>query len=328
MGRKPKFVITDYRFPTIEAERSIIERAGGELDVFQCKSEEDVIAASREADALLVQFAPITQAVIESLRICKVIVRYGIGMDNIDIDSAIHHGIAVRNVPDYCVEEVADHTFALAMSLSRQLPAIDRQLRQGVWKIVPPRPMIASRSANFVTIGCGKIAQAVLKRAAAFKFRLGTCDPYLSVDAELPDGIRKMDMEEALRTADILSLHLPLSKETMHLIDATSLSKMKPTALLVNTSRGGLVDTVALACSLETGRIAGAGVDVFEREPLEENHPLRTCPNTVLTSHVAWYSEMSGQELQRTAVEEAVRVVFGETVHGSSQRDGTQPPAR
>jgi D-3-phosphoglycerate dehydrogenase len=318
MSHRPKFVITDYQFPSIETERSIIEGVGGKLVVFNCKSEEEVIAAAKDADAILVQFAPITEAVIGRLSACKVIVRYGIGIDNIDADAARRRGIEVCNVPDYCVDEVADHTFALAMSLARQLPAIDQRVRNGTWAIVPPRPMLASRLSNFVTIGYGKIAQAVLKRAAGFKFNLAIYDPYLSADAELPDEIRKLDFEEALRTADVLSLHAPLTKGTKHLIDSASLSKMKPNALLVNTSRGGLVDTVALAAALKAGQIAGAGLDVFESEPLEETHPLRTCPNTVLTSHVAWYSETSGQVLQRMAAELAVRSCFGQPPHNRS----------
>lgn len=310
MPSTPKFVITDYQFPTIEMEERLIKNAGGELTAFQCKSEDEVIAATETADALLVQWAPITQAVIENLSTCKVIVRYGIGIDNIDIDAAHKRGITVRNVPDYCIDEVADHTFALGLSLARQLTATDRQLRQGIWKIVPPRPMLASRQTNFVTIGYGRIARAVLDRARACKFNLATCDPYLPLDTALPHDIRKLDVEEALRTADILSLHLPLSKDTRHLINAASLAKMKPTSLLLNTARGGLVETVALAAALEGGQIAGAGLDVFEKEPLEEDHPLRNSANAVLTSHISWYSELSVPTLQRMAAEEAIRYIF------------------
>jgi D-3-phosphoglycerate dehydrogenase len=261
---------------------------------------------------LIVQWAPITQSVIRNLSTCKVIVRYGIGIDNIDLAAARSHGIAVCNVPNYCIDEVADHTFALAMSLSRQLPQIDRQVRQGVWKIVPPRPMLASRQMTFVTIGCGRIARAVLKRARECKFNLATCDPYLPAGTELPEDIRNLDMNTALKTADILSLHLPLSKDTHHIMNAATFSKMRPTSLLVNTARGGLVDTIALASALENGQIAAAALDVFEREPLQEIHPLRKCVNAVLTSHVSWYSELSAQELQRMAAEEAVRAIHGE----------------
>jgi D-3-phosphoglycerate dehydrogenase len=310
--QKHKFVITDYGFPSIDAERSIIESAGAELTVFHCKTEEDVIAAGREAGVLIVQWAPITKAVIQNLPQLKAIVRYGIGTDNIDLDAAREHGVKISNVPDYCIDEVADHTFALALSLSRQLPEIDRQVRQNIWKIVPPRPMPASREMTFVTIGYGRIARAVLERARACKFHLATCDPYLPESVVLPQDIRKLDMEQALMTADILSLHIPLTKETRHLANSAAFSKMKPTSLLINTARGGLVDTVALADALQHGQIAGAALDVFEREPLEENHPLQNCPNALLTSHVAWYSEMSVPELQRLAAEEAVRTLSGE----------------
>jgi D-3-phosphoglycerate dehydrogenase / 2-oxoglutarate reductase len=307
----PKVVITDYGFPSVEIERQIVEVAGGELAAFHCKDENDVIAAARDADAVIVQWAPITREVIQNLRNCKVIVRYGIGIDNIDLDAARSRGIAVCNVPNYCIDEVADHTLALALSLARQLPAIDRQVRQGVWKIVPPRPMPASRQMNFVTIGCGRIARAVLMRAKECKFSLATYDPYLPTGDELSDGIRRLDMDEALETADILSLHVPLSADTHHLINTTTLSKMKPTSILVNTARGGLVDTVALAAALENGQIAAAGIDVFEHEPLGDDHPLKKCANALLSSHVSWYSELSVPELQRLAAEEAARGIRG-----------------
>jgi D-3-phosphoglycerate dehydrogenase len=307
----PKVVITDYGFPSVSIERQIIEAAGGELAAFHCKNESDVIAATADADAVIVQWAPITREVIQLLRKCKVIVRYGIGIDNIDLEAARSREIAVCNVPNYCIDEVADHTLALALSLSRQLPAIDRQVRQGVWKIVPPRPMPASRQMNFVTIGCGRIARAVLGRAKECKFALATYDPYLPPGSELSGGIRRLDMDEALSMADILSLHLPLTADTRHLINAATLSKMKPTSILVNTARGGLVDTIALAAALQNGQIAGAGIDVFEHEPLGDDHPLKQCANALLTSHVSWYSELSVPELQRLAAEEAARAICG-----------------
>jgi D-3-phosphoglycerate dehydrogenase len=313
VDRTPHFVITDYQFPTLEAERNIISEAGGLLSEFQCKSEDQVITATKDADAVLVQWAPITRAVIQNMAHCKVIVRYGIGLDNVDIEAARQSGIMIRNVPDYCIEEVADHTFALAVSLLRQLHAIDKQIREGIWKIVPPRPMLASRQATFVTVGYGRIARAVLDRARACKFKLATCDPCLPTGFDLPFDIPNLSLDETIERADILCLNLPLSRDTKHLLNAARLSTMKRTALLVNTARGGLVDTVALAAALESGQIAGAGLDVFEEEPLPENHPLRKCPNVVLTSHVSWYSELSGPTLQRMAAEEAVKYVLNES---------------
>lgn len=307
MQHRPKFVITDFQFPNIDAEKSIIENAGGHLVPHHCKTEQDVMERAADADVLLVQWAPISRSVIEQLPNCKVIVRYGIGLDNIDIAAARHRGIAVRNIPDYCIDEVADHTVALALSLARQVEAIDRQVRHGKWSIVPPRPMLAARQSTFVTIGYGRIARAVLDRARAFKFRLATCDPYLGPDVELPPDVARLEFEEALATADILALNVPLTEETRHMMNAAAFVRMKPTSLLINTARGALVDTVALAAALETRVIAGAGLDVFETEPLPADHPLRHCPNALLTSHVSWYSELSGPNLQRLAAEEAVR---------------------
>ena len=307
MQNRPRFVITDFQFPHIEAERNIIEDAGGQLTALQCKTEQDVIERAGDADALLVQWAPITRSVIEHLPNCKVIVRYGIGLDNIDLEAARARGITVCNIPDYCIDEVADHTVALALSLARQVVAIDRQVRQGVWSIVPLRPMPAARQSTFVTIGYGRIARAVLERARAFRFQLATCDPYLGASVKLPSDVARVEFNEALAMADILALNVPLTKETRHLLDAAAFAQMKPTSLLINTARGALVDTVALADALENGVIAGAGLDVFETEPLPADHSLRRCSNVLLTSHVSWYSELSGPNLQRLTAEEAVR---------------------
>jgi D-3-phosphoglycerate dehydrogenase / 2-oxoglutarate reductase len=307
-----RFVITDYGFPDVTIEQLIIESAGGELRKFQCKTEQDVIDAAKNSDAILVQFAPITSSVVDQLDRCKVIVRYGVGTDNVDLDAARSRGIIVCNVPHYCIDEVADHTFALAMALTRQIPTIDREVRGGFWSSSPRRSMPASRQMTFVTIGFGRIARGVLERAQACKFNIATCDPYLPVNTELPMNIKLLSMEQALATADILSLHVPLTAATHHMFNASTLSVLKPTSVLINTARGGLVDTIALADALNKGRLGGAGLDVFEQEPLPQTHPLLKCPNVLLTSHVAWYSESSGKELQRMAAEEAVRALSGQ----------------
>jgi D-3-phosphoglycerate dehydrogenase / 2-oxoglutarate reductase len=307
-----RVAITDYGFPDVAVERSIIEAAGGELRTFQCKTELEVIEAAKNFDAILVQFAPISRAVIEQLTRCKVIVRYGVGIDNVDLGAASSRGIIVCNVPHYCIDEVADHTFALAMALARQIPDIDRQVRSGFWSNAPQRPMPASRQMSFVTVGFGRIARAVLERALACKFKIAICDSYLPANVELPMGILNLSMEQALATADILSLHAPLNEATRHMMNAQTLSSLKPTSLLVNTARGGLVDSLALANALDNGHLAGAGLDVFEQEPLPRDHPLFNCANVLLTSHVAWYSETSGVELQRMAAEEAVRALRGQ----------------
>ncbi len=307
-----KVCITDYGFADIHQERQIINSAGYELLAGQCKSPEAVLAAAADADAMLVQWAPITAAVINGLHKCRVIVRYGIGVDNVDLAAAKLRGIPVCNVPDYCIDEVADHAVALALSLARQLPLIDRRVRAGTWKITPDHPMPALSTMTFATAGLGRIARAVLARARAFGCQLAAYDPYVKADVFAANGIMRLTLEDMFRQADVLSLHMPLTPDTRHLINRAALAHMKPTALIINTARGGLIDTVALAEALQTGVIAGAGLDVFDPEPLPAEHALCACYNAVLTSHVSWFSDQSGTKLQRLAAEEVVRALRGE----------------
>ena len=304
--------ITDHGFKTTESERSILAEAGAELTVAQCKTADEVREAAMAADALLVQWAPINAAVIAALKNCQVIVRYGIGVDNVDLSAAKARGIAVCNVPDYCVDEVADHTVALATSLARQLPQIHARVNSGTWKIMPDKPMPAFRDMIFATAGFGRIAQAVLNRARAFRFQLAAYDPYVPEETFQDAGVARLSLDELFEKADILSLHSPLTPETKHLVNKATLGRMKSTAIVVNTARGGLIDTNALAEALHSEQIFGAGLDVYETEPLPADHLLRRCRNALLTSHVAWYSETSVPQLQRLAAEEIVRAFRGE----------------
>lgn len=304
-----KIVITDSGFKNIVPETTIVKDAGFELVSAQCKTAEEVIAIAANADGIIVQWAPVSAAVIQNLSRCKVIVRYGIGVDNVDLTAAKQKGIPVCNVPDYCIDEVADHTVALALAQARQLFQIDTRVRAGVWKIHPDSPMPSFSEMIFATAGYGRIARAVLDRARAFGFRLAAYDPF---ETPPSDRVAPLSLDEIFRQADILSLHTPLSPETRHFVNADRLAQMKPTAIVVNTARGGLIDTMALAQALKDGTIAAAGLDVFESEPLEADHPLRTCPNALLTSHVAWFSEKSVPRLQRLAAQEAVRALRGE----------------
>jgi D-3-phosphoglycerate dehydrogenase len=304
-----KIVITDASFANIIPETDAVAGAGIELVLAQCKTAEDVMNATADADGMIVQWAPITATVIDNLTRCKVIVRYGIGVDNVDLAAARQKGIAVCNVPDYCIDEVADHTVSLALAHARQLVQIDMRIRAGVWKIYPDKPMPSFSEMTFATAGYGRIARAVLDRARAFGFRTAAYDPFVAPPS---DHVTSLSLDELFRQADILSLHVPLSPESKHLVNADRLAQMKPTAIIVNTARGGLIDTTALANALQAGTIAAAGLDVFESEPLEEYHPLRKCPNALLTSHVAWFSERSVPKLQRMAAQEAVRALQGE----------------
>lgn len=302
-----KVAITDHGFANINEETRVLTAAGASLSVAQCKTAGDVISSCRDADALLVQWAPITAEVIAALSNCRVIVRYGIGVDNVDLKAAAAKGIPVCNIPDYCIDEVADHALGLGLSLARQIPQTDATVRGGVWKITPPSPFPAYRETTFATAGFGRIARAVLARAKPFGFRLAAYDPFVPADAFASLGIQKLERDELFAQAGIVSLHLPLTPETKHFVSRDRLATMRRDAIIVNTARGGLIDSNALADALNAGAIAGAGLDVFEAEPLPSESPLRSCPNTILTSHTAWYSGGSVGVLQRKAAEEIVR---------------------
>lgn len=306
-------VYTDNGFGNTAIEHEIIESGRGELRVHQCKTEDDVIGASSDADALLVQWAPITARVIESLpETCRLIVRIGIGYDNVDLRAARDRGIDVCNVPDYCTDEVADHTMALALALLRQVAQTDSRTRKGTWSITTERPIHSFSEQTFVTIGFGRIARAVLDRARGFRFKLAAVDPHVPAGQFEQAGVTKLDLDEAFRRADVVSLHCGLYDDTYHLIDAERIETMKSSAIVVNTSRGGLVDAEALSNALGEGRLSGAGLDVYEKEPLADDSPLRSAPNTLLTSHVAWYSTESIIRLRELAAKEIVRYINGE----------------
>jgi D-3-phosphoglycerate dehydrogenase / 2-oxoglutarate reductase len=307
----PKVLITDFGFPNVEPEREVFAQAGIELVTAQCKTEDDVIAAADGCDALLVQWAPVREKVAASLPDCKLVVRYGIGVDNLDIPALKAHGKAVAYVPDYCIDEVADHALALALSLARQLHQTHARTLSGTWKITPPAPMPAFRQMTFATMGYGRIARAILDRARPFGFTLAAFDPFVQPESMMAEGVQPIDLDDLFQRADILSLHAPLTAETKHIVNMDRLKSMKSTAIVINTARGPLIDTIALASALSQGLIGGAGIDVYEMEPLEAGHPLRSAPNTILTSHTAWYSEESVPALQRSGALEVVRGLTG-----------------
>ncbi|MDI1251389.1 MAG: C-terminal binding protein [Lacunisphaera sp.] len=307
-----RVLVTDHGFPNLHHEETVLRAAGIGLVVAQCKTADEVIAAGRDADALLVQWAPVTAAVIAALTRCQVIVRYGIGVDNVDLAAAKARGIPVCNVPDYGVEEVAGHAVALGLALARQLPSIDARLRAGTWKITPDRPMPALGTTTFATAGFGRIARAAHRMMGGFGGPRIAYDPFVPAEAMAAAGVEKVELDALFARSDILSLHLPFTAETKHFVNAARLASLKPTAVIVNTARGPLVDTMALAAALTAGALGGAGLDVYEAEPLPADHPLRAAPRTLLTSHVAWYSESSIPRLQQLAAEEVVRSLRGE----------------
>jgi D-3-phosphoglycerate dehydrogenase / 2-oxoglutarate reductase len=305
-------IITDSGFPDNDPETKVLTTAGCSVKNIQCRDEKKLTALVATADVLLVQWAPITAEVIEVLDRCRVIVRYGIGVDNIDLTAAKKKGIPVCNVPDYCTEEVADHTIMLALASLRQAKETDQRIRNGNWNILLPRPVKAFSAMTFCLAGYGRIARQVAKQALGLGFTVKTYDPFLPAEEPGRSGVISCSLDEVFETADVLSLHLPLGSDTKHFLNEESLSKFKRCPLIVNTSRGGLIDSTALVQAIQSKIIWGAALDVFEEEPLPAAHPLLDVPEILLSSHVAWYSSNSIPVLQRKAAEEAARAITGE----------------
>ncbi len=304
--------VTDFVFPSFEPERRVLGPLGVELRPGQCRSEEEIIALAREADAILNCYAKITARVIAGLRRCRIIARYGIGVDNVDLVAASRAGILVTNVPDYCVDEVSDHALALLLALARQLVRADRAVKDGTWDVRPHAGIRRLRGQTVGLLGFGKIARALASKVQALGMRLLTYDPYLDAGPVAHYGAQAVGLDRLLAEADVLSIHVPLTPETRGLVGERELARMKPTAFLLNTSRGGIVDEKALAGALEAGRLAGAALDVLSEEPPPLDHPLRRAPNAILTPHLAFYSRESMVELQTKAAEEIARALRGE----------------
>ena len=297
-------VVTDTGFPDADVEESILAEINAEVTVAHCRTEEEVLAATRNADALLVQWAPITRRVIEQLSSCKVISRFGVGVDMIDLEAAREHGIRVANVPDYCVEEVASHTLCFLLALGRKISWQDRLMRQGKWSVVSTiGPVSRFQGQTLGVVGAGRIGRRFAQMAAPLGFRLLGYDIMPPAD---PGLIQFTNLDTLLRESDFISLHCPLTKDTQHLMDAQAFSRLKTGAFLINVSRGGVVDTTALVAALQSQRLAGAALDVFEQEPLPADHPLFKFDNVLLTPHLASYSLEAALQLRRDTAKRVV----------------------
>jgi D-3-phosphoglycerate dehydrogenase / 2-oxoglutarate reductase len=304
--------VTDHVFPDLDQEREILGAEGHELRFgTNAATPEEVASAVAGADAVLNCYAKMPGDVIRGLSGCRIIARYGIGLDTVDMDAANEMGIVVTNVPDYCIDEVSDHALSLALSLARGVALLDRKVRAGSWTPTDARPLHRIRGRTFGLVGFGRIARALAVKSAALGYEVVTTDPYVPDDAIREAGAEPLTFEALLGRADVVSLHVPLTDESHHLIDAQALAAMKPGAILVNTSRGPLVDADALRASLEAGHLGGAALDVLEREPPSADDPLLHRDDVVITPHAGFYSEESLRELQRKAVEQVVEVLAG-----------------
>ncbi len=308
---RAKVLLTDYAWPDVEVERRVLEGAGLELVVAPSQQPEQLAQLAADAVAILTCWAPVTAQVIQATRRCRIIARLGIGLDNIDLQAARQRGIVVTNVPDYCVDEVAEHTLALVLALLRGVPHFHTETKAGRYHRECPWPLRRMRGMTLGVVGLGQIGTRVAQLAGALGMRvLGTSRSGKSVP-----GVDACSLEELLAQADVVSLHLPLTAQTHHLLNRRRLFSMKPRSYLVNTARGPLVDHAALSEALRCGHLAGAALDVQAEEPPRLEEPPYCLPQVIVTPHVAFASDRSVEELRRRASEEVVRVLSGQRPH-------------
>lgn len=309
-----KVVVTDKRHESYEIEKDILSTVDAEVVVQNCETADDVIKACRDADGIIADLAPITAEVIEKLERCRVIARYGVGYDSVDVDAATEKGIYVTNVTGYCSEEVSDHALALLMACVRKTNIVDAGVREGRWNIAKKLPVNRMSGKTFAILGFGDIARCLNRKLKGFGFSaILVYDPYVDSETIEKEGARKTEWETAVSEADYISVHIPLNPKTRGIICSSTFKLMKPSAILINTSRGAVIDQEALVQALKQGRIRGAGLDVFSREPLEDDSPLKKMQNCVLTDHMGFYSEEAIRDLKRGVAENVKAVLLGKT---------------
>ena len=309
---KPKVYVTDSEFPDNRYEEDIITKAGGELIGLQCKTEEDIIQKCHDAVGLINQYAPVTNQVLEALPNLKVVSRMGIGVNTIDVEAATKLNICVSNVPDASVEEVSNHALALLMACARKITLFDDAVKlDGQWSIKAAIPIRRIAGQNLGFLSFGRIAQSLAVKAATLGFNLLVYDPYVPNETVKKYGAKSVTLNELIQQSDYVSIHTPLTKETKHLIGEKELTMMKKSSCIINTSRGPIVDEKALIKALQEGRIAGAGLDVLEEEPISAKNPLIGMKNVILTPHTGWYSEEALVEIRTKTARGVAEVLQG-----------------
>lgn len=309
-------IITDCDHEDIEIESRVLDEAIVPFVLKQCKTEDDVIREGQGAAVLLNQYAPITDRVMKSLPALRLVVRYGVGVNNVDLEAATRHGVQICNVPDYGTNEVADHALALMLSMTRKISRMTDEVRKGNWNYQTSIPIFRHSEQTVGVIGVGRIGTSFANKVNALGCKVIGYDPRISEKSNrsIPSYMELVELDELLSVSDVVSIHCPLD-HARNLIGEAELRKMKPTSYLINVSRGGIIDETALDKALSEKWIAGAAVDVAEVEPLPIDSPLLRHHNFFCTPHMAWYSEQAAQELKRKVAEEAVRFLRGEAVH-------------
>ena len=315
---KLKVVITDYIEPDLNWEAAEMKKRGIEFAFHQLKFEpvEKVIAETRDADVVVVNMVKVNPELIAGWEKCKLVIRHGVGYDNVDVAALNAAGIPLCYIPDYCVEEVAEQAIALVLACGRKVissrKVLDDSSARGIWDFNPVIPMYKMAGKTLGILGCGRIGSRVYQKFQSFGFKFLVCDPYLSAERKRELGVEVVDKETMFSGSDYVTIHTPLTTETRHIVNARTLAMMKPTAYLVNTARGPMVDADALAEALKNGAIAGAAIDVFDVEPPPVSYPLFGLPDAILTPHLAWYSEDAAWRIRELIVLEIDRFAAGQ----------------
>ncbi|MGN7477969.1 C-terminal binding protein [Solibacillus silvestris] len=311
-----KVIISDCDHASIEIERSILDEAKIEFELQQNKTEEDVIQNCKQAVVIINQYAPFTEKVLASLPNLKLIIRYGVGVNNIDLEAATKHGIQVCNVPDYGTHEVADHALALMLALTRKIPFMNGQVKNGQWDYQTSIPIFRHSEQTVGIVGLGRIGSAFAKKIHGLGMKVIAFDPSKQQKALAGDlqFVEFTSFDQLIQTADIISIHCP-SDGAYHMFNKEVFKAMQPHSYLINVSRGGIIDEAALYEAIVNREIAGAGLDVSETEPIDLKSPLLQLDEVIVTPHMAWYSKQAAQELKRKVAKEAVRYLEGQEVH-------------
>ena len=312
MNNGPLVVVTDSPFPSLDPAKKALEEANAEVVQAPSSSEEDIIKVAENADAILVTYAKLNENILRSLKNCKAIGRFGIGVDNIDLKVAGELGISVNYVPDYCLDEVSDQAMAMIISMARKIPQSNKLVQSGTWEMPAVVPMYRLRGKTVGLIGFGNIPRLMTPKAQAFGFNVIASDPYAPKELFEKYGVESVSMDELYERSDFIYVHAPLLPETKGLVNKDAFKKMKDTAIIVNTARGPLINEKDLVEALDKNEIGGAGLDVVETEPLPENSPLIGRDNVILAPHTAFYSVEALEELQTKAASDVARVLNGE----------------
>lgn len=312
----PKVAVTDYTFPNLDVEAAILAPLGVELVSWKEKrSAAELPKLVADADYIITQFAPLTADVIRTMQRAKVIVRYGIGVDNVDLKAARERGIPVCNIPDYCIDEVADQTMAFILAATRGVPANSATVLVGDWKLaVPLERMRTLRDLTVGVVGFGRIGREVAQRLTGFKCKVQVFDPVVACRTIEQAGCASRPLDELLATSDVITLHCPSNDATRGMINAGSLAKMKPGVILVNVARGDLVDSAALIAALDSEHVSVAALDVFAPEPIPKDHPVLKLDNVILSAHIASASVKAVRTLRETAAEIVATAIRGQTL--------------